>query len=68
MTRGSKDKLNYDPGKDNISPSDLVGGGADLQRARNQELVRSFPVAQEEPIQVPPSQVDPIDRVRATGA
>ena len=45
-----------------------VGGGADLQRARNQELVRSFPVAQEEPIQVPPSQVEPIDRVRATGA
>jgi|TARA_R100000005_G_scaffold96155_2_gene81056 hypothetical protein len=68
MTRGRKDKLNYDPGKDKISPSDLVGGGADLQRARNQELVRSFPVAQEEPIEVPPSQVEPIDRVRATGA
>ena len=26
MTRGSKDKLNYDPGKDKISPSELVGG------------------------------------------
>lgn len=41
MTR-NRDKLNYDPGKDKISPSDLVGGGQDLERARNQELVRSF--------------------------
>ena len=34
MTRG-KDKLNYSPGKDKINPSDLVGGGQDLERARN---------------------------------
>jgi len=59
MTRG-RDRLNYDPGKDQISPSDLVGGGEDLERARNQELVRTFPVAREEPVDVP--QVEQVDR------
>ena len=59
MTR-NRDRLNYDPGKDQISPSDLVGGGEDLQKARNQELVRTFPVAREEPVDVP--QVEQVDR------
>ena len=59
MTR-NRDRLNYDPGKDQISPSDLVGGGEDLERARNQELVRAFPVAREEPVDVP--QVEQVDR------
>ena len=59
MTR-NRDRLNYDPGKDKISPSDLVGGGEDLQKARNQELVRTFPVAREEPVDVP--QVEQVDR------
>ena len=59
MTR-NRDRLNYDPGKDQISPSDLVGGGEDLQKARNQELVRTFPVAQAEPVDVP--QVEQVDR------
>ena len=59
MTR-NRDRINYDPGKDQISPSDLVGGGEDLQKARNQELVRTFPVAREEPVDVP--QVEQVDR------
>ena len=33
MTR-NRDRLNYDPGKDKISPSDLVGGGKREQEPR----------------------------------
>tara|TARA_R100001460_G_scaffold80267_1_gene121232 strand:- start:558 stop:956 length:399 start_codon:yes stop_codon:yes gene_type:complete len=66
MTRG-KDKLNYSPGKDQISPSDLVGGGQDLEKARNQELVRSFEQYREPDVGELVQEVEPIDTVRATG-
>ena len=67
MTRG-KDKLNYSPGKDKINPSDLVGGGQDLERARNAELVRSFEQYKEPDVGELVQEVEPVDTVRATGA
>ena len=38
----------------------LIQSKKDLQKARNQELVRTFPVAQAEPVDVP--QVEQVDR------
>ena len=67
MTRGRKDKLNYDPGKDKISPSDLVGGGQDLERARNAELVRSFEQYKEPDVAEVVGEVETVDRVNALG-
>jgi len=66
MTRNNN-KLNYDPGKDKINPSDLVGGGAELQRARNAELVRAFQQYKEPDVGELVQNVEPIDTVKASG-